>query len=38
MMDTVLYGLAEAVGQKLKSSGLMLVTAESCTGGWIARP
>ena len=32
-----LYGLAERVGKALKSRGLMLVTAESCTGGWIAQ-
>ncbi len=35
MADSRLYGLSEAVGQMLKASGLMLVTAESCTGGWI---
>jgi nicotinamide-nucleotide amidase len=31
-----LYGLAERVGSALKQRGLMLTTAESCTGGWIA--
>jgi nicotinamide-nucleotide amidase len=31
-----LYRLAEAVGSALKKRGLMLATAESCTGGWIA--
>lgn len=31
-----LYELAERVGEALKSRGLMLATAESCTGGWIA--
>lgn len=31
-----LYGLAEAVGSALKKRKLMLTTAESCTGGWIA--
>src|SRR5262245_31234549 len=36
MPDAVLYQLAEQVGAALKKSGLMLVTAESCTGGWIA--
>lgn len=30
-----LYQLAESVGQVLKGSGLMLATAESCTGGWV---
>ena len=32
-----LYQLAERVGKALKSRNLMLVTAESCTGGWIAQ-
>jgi nicotinamide-nucleotide amidase len=32
-----LYALAERVGKALKSRDLMLVTAESCTGGWIAQ-
>ena len=31
-----LYALAERVGKALKSRDMMLVTAESCTGGWIA--
>src|SRR5688500_20193125 len=31
------YALAERVGKALKSRNLMLVTAESCTGGWIAQ-
>ena len=35
-MDTVLYELAEKAGRTLSDRGLMLVTAESCTGGWIA--
>ncbi len=30
-----LEGLAARLGAELKSRGLMLVTAESCTGGWI---
>lgn len=29
--------IARKVGQKLKSSRAMLVTAESCTGGWVAQ-
>jgi nicotinamide-nucleotide amidase len=29
--------LARKVGEKLKSSRAMLVTAESCTGGWVAQ-
>lgn len=32
-----LYALAERVGNALKARDLMLVTAESCTGGWIAQ-
>ena len=36
MADLGLYKLAEEVGAALKSRGLMLATAESCTGGWIA--
>jgi nicotinamide-nucleotide amidase len=34
-MDHGLYALAEAVGIALKTRAQMLVTAESCTGGWI---
>jgi len=29
--------LAQQVGRALKSAGLALVTAESCTGGWVAQ-
>jgi len=36
MPDPVLYKLAEEVGSVLKARKLMLATAESCTGGWIA--
>jgi len=36
MADPTLYRLAEQVGAELKRRELMLVTAESCTGGWIA--
>jgi nicotinamide-nucleotide amidase len=36
MPDPILYRLAEEVGSALKARKLMLVTAESCTGGWIA--
>jgi nicotinamide-nucleotide amidase len=36
MSDDTLHDLAHQVGLALKSSGLMLVTAESCTGGWIS--
>jgi nicotinamide-nucleotide amidase len=34
--DDELYGLAEAVGLLLGRHGLLLATAESCTGGWAA--
>jgi len=34
--DTVTT-LATLVGAKLKAKGLMLATAESCTGGWVAQ-
>jgi nicotinamide-nucleotide amidase len=36
MPDSVLYDLAERVGRALHERGLMMATAESCTGGWIA--
>lgn len=35
--DADLHRLAIEVGEQLKASRLMLVTAESCTGGWIAK-
>ena len=37
MTDAQLYALAEKVGAALKARGLMMTTAESCTGGWIAQ-
>ena len=36
-MDIELHDLAVEVGYALKSRGWMLVTAESCTGGWIGQ-
>jgi len=36
-MDTELNDLATRLGRRLKAAGLVLVTAESCTGGWIAK-
>lgn len=36
MTNSVLYTLAKKVGSELKRRKLMLATAESCTGGWIA--
>lgn len=35
--DDTLHGLAADVGQRLQRAGQTLVTAESCTGGWIAK-
>ncbi len=36
-MDKNLASLAQRLGEKLQARGLTLVTAESCTGGWIAK-
>lgn len=36
-MDAELEQLAGQVGEGLQHQGLMLATAESCTGGWIAQ-
>jgi nicotinamide-nucleotide amidase len=36
MSDRALYDLAEKAGRALEGRKLMLATAESCTGGWIA--
>lgn len=35
--DAVLAALAGRVGERLADLGWMLATAESCTGGWVAR-
>jgi nicotinamide-nucleotide amidase len=35
--DDVLHSLAQRVGDLLLATGHTLVTAESCTGGWIAK-
>ena len=35
--DSALSALAREVGSRLHASGRRLVTAESCTGGWIAK-
>ncbi|MGC8518161.1 MAG: nicotinamide-nucleotide amidohydrolase family protein [Steroidobacteraceae bacterium] len=37
MTDRALYALAEQVGRTLLAAGVRLVTAESCTAGWIAK-
>jgi nicotinamide-nucleotide amidase len=36
-IDPELYELAERVGHKLRAADRRLVTAESCTGGWVAK-
>lgn len=35
--DATLRAQAERLGARLRAARLMLVTAESCTGGWIAK-
>ena len=35
--DSQLYEAAELLGQTLRKQGMTLTTAESCTGGWIAK-
>lgn len=37
MPDARIYELAERVGAALRREGLMIATAESCTGGWVAQ-
>jgi nicotinamide-nucleotide amidase len=34
--DEPLYSLARELGEALSVAGLMMATAESCTGGWVA--
>ena len=36
-MDLELYALGEQLGQALSARGEMLASAESCTGGWVAK-
>jgi nicotinamide-nucleotide amidase len=36
-MDKTLENLARQLGERLQGRGMSLVTAESCTGGWIAK-
>jgi len=36
-MDQAMFELAERVGHALKARGAWLATAESCTGGWVAK-
>src|SRR5215813_5081368 len=35
--DKALFALSERIGQQLKAAGRRLATAESCTGGWVAK-
>jgi nicotinamide-nucleotide amidase len=37
MDDTALHTLARRLGERLLARGWMAATAESCTGGWIAK-
>ncbi|EGE4653841.1 nicotinamide-nucleotide amidase [Salmonella bongori serovar 40:z35:-] len=37
MTDSELMQLSEQVGQALKARGATVTTAESCTGGWLAK-
>ena len=37
MTDSELMQLSEQVGQALKVRGATVTTAESCTGGWVAK-
>lgn len=37
LAERALFELAEQVGAALKTHGLMLATAESCTGGWVGQ-
>lgn len=37
MSTTDIFELAQQVGTKLQERGLLLTTAESCTGGWVAQ-
>jgi nicotinamide-nucleotide amidase len=36
MADAQIYDLAERLGRALERRNLMVTTAESCTGGWVA--
>jgi nicotinamide-nucleotide amidase len=37
MRDEQLQTLAQAIGNQLHGKGIMLATAESCTGGWVGK-
>jgi nicotinamide-nucleotide amidase len=36
-MQSDLYSLAEHIGETLRNQGIRVTTAESCTGGWVAK-
>lgn len=36
IIDSELYQLAARLGEVLRAGGLVMVTAESCTGGWVS--
>lgn len=36
-MSTEILELAQQVGKRLQEKGLLLTTAESCTGGWVSQ-
>ena len=36
-MDKEIYDLSERLGMALKAQGMLMATAESCTGGWISQ-
>ena len=37
MTDSELMHLSERIGQALNARGATVTTAESCTGGWVAK-
>lgn len=37
LIDTEIYDLSERLGAQLQANAMVLVTAESCTGGWISQ-
>ena len=37
LIDREIYDLSEQLGTQLKANGMVLATAESCTGGWISQ-